>query len=127
MTRALVLSGGGPVGIAWEAGLIAGLAEGGAHLAKADYILGTSAGSFVGSQLAMGKAAGDMAAAILAEANRPRPAPRLSRPSATGPFPGSATHRHTRDKSPALFQNSTPRPRYVPGPVRRCRGCNAPT
>ena len=70
MTRALVLSGGGPVGIAWEAGLLAGLAEGGVHLAEADFILGTSAGSFVGSQLAMGKAPGDMAAAILAEADR---------------------------------------------------------
>ncbi|HEY2706791.1 MAG TPA: patatin-like phospholipase family protein [Caulobacteraceae bacterium] len=75
MSRALVLGGGGPVGIAWEAGLIAGLAEGGVDLAAADYILGTSAGSFVGSQLAMGKKAGDMAAAILAEADRPRPIP----------------------------------------------------
>ena len=32
MTRALVLGGGGPVGIAWEAGLLAGLAEGGVDL-----------------------------------------------------------------------------------------------
>ena len=70
MTRALVLSGGGPVGIAWEAGLLAGLAEGGVDLAAADYILGTSAGSFVGSQLAMGRKAADMAAPILAEADR---------------------------------------------------------
>jgi NTE family protein len=70
MTRALVLSGGGPVGIAWEAGLLAGLAEGGVDLATADYILGTSAGSFVGSQLAMGRKAADMAGAILAEAER---------------------------------------------------------
>jgi len=75
MTRALVLSGGGPVGIAWEAGLAAGLAEGGVDLAAADFILGTSAGAFVGSQLAMGKLAADMARAILAEADRPRPAP----------------------------------------------------
>ena len=82
MTRALVLSGGGPVGIAWEAGLLAGLAEGGVHLGDADYILGTSAGSFVGSQLAMGKKAGDMAAAILAEADRVSPAVAAgSRPS----------------------------------------------
>ena len=78
MTRALVLGGGGPVGIAWEAGLIAGLAEGGVDLAAADHILGTSAGSFVGSQLAMRKRAGDMAAAILAEADRPRPTAQAS-------------------------------------------------
>ena len=70
MTRALVLSGGGPVGIAWETGLLAGLAEAGVDLAEADFILGTSAGSFVGSQLAMGRRPGDMAGAILAEADR---------------------------------------------------------
>jgi NTE family protein len=69
MTRALVLSGGGPVGIAWEAGLLAGLAEGRVELGLADFILGTSAGSFVGSQLAMGRKPGDMAGAILAEAD----------------------------------------------------------
>jgi NTE family protein len=75
MTRALVLSGGGPVGIAWETGLAAGLAEGGVDLSAADYIVGTSAGSFVGSQLAMGRSMAEMAAAILAEADRPRPPP----------------------------------------------------
>ena len=85
MTRALVLSGGGPVGIAWEAGLLAGLAEGGVDLAAADYILGTSAGSFVGSQLAMGRKAADMAGAILAEAERVSAAVAAgSRPSAGG-------------------------------------------
>ena len=39
MSRALVLSGGGPVGIAWETGLIAGLAEGGVDLSSADFIV----------------------------------------------------------------------------------------
>ncbi|HEX3918346.1 MAG TPA: patatin-like phospholipase family protein [Caulobacteraceae bacterium] len=73
MTRALVLSGGGPVGIAWEAGLLAGLEESGVALGEADFILGTSAGSFVGSQLAMGRRPGDMAAAILAETQRVNP------------------------------------------------------
>jgi NTE family protein len=65
--RALVLGGGGPVGIAWEAGLLAGFAEGGVDLAGADFIVGTSAGSFVGAQLAMGKTPGALAAPIIAE------------------------------------------------------------
>lgn len=54
MTRALVLSGGGSVGIAWQTGLAAGLARKGVQLAEADFILGTSAGSAVGAQLALG-------------------------------------------------------------------------
>ncbi|HEY0785120.1 MAG TPA: patatin-like phospholipase family protein [Acidobacteriaceae bacterium] len=49
---ALVLGGGGPIGIAWEAGLLLGLADGGVDLARADTILGTSAGSIVGTHLA---------------------------------------------------------------------------
>ncbi|MES2343330.1 MAG: patatin-like phospholipase family protein [Pseudomonadota bacterium] len=72
-TRALVLGGGGPVGIAWESGLIAGLAQGGVDLGKADFILGTSAGSFVGARLALGADAATLADPILAE---PPPAPR---------------------------------------------------
>jgi NTE family protein len=55
MKRALVLGGGGPVGVAWECGLLAGLAEHGADVSDADFIVGTSAGSIVGSQLALGK------------------------------------------------------------------------
>jgi NTE family protein len=54
-SRALVLGGGGPVGIAWESGLIAGLAESGIDLSRADFIVGTSAGSVVGAQIAMGR------------------------------------------------------------------------
>jgi NTE family protein len=68
--RALVLGGGGPVGIAWEAGLLAGLAEGGVELGQADLIIGTSAGSYVGSQLANGRTAGALTDTILAEAQK---------------------------------------------------------
>jgi NTE family protein len=75
MTRALVLGGGGPVGIAWEAGLLAGLAEGGVKLADADFIMGTSAGSVVGALISMGRSAGDIAGPIIAEADRPRDIP----------------------------------------------------
>ena len=70
-THALVLGGGGPVGIAWEAGLLAGFAEGGIDLPDADFIVGTSAGSFVGAQLAMGKTPSSLASTILAETEAP--------------------------------------------------------
>lgn len=59
--RALVLGGGGIAGIAWEAGMLTGLAERGVDLTKADLIVGTSAGSVVGAFAAHGA---DLAAAI---------------------------------------------------------------
>jgi len=86
-TRALVLSGGGPVGIAWEAGLLAGLAENGVDLGKADYIVGTSAGSFVGAQIAMGRSPVKLMEAILAEAHN---IPARSS-AASGPVPDLQT------------------------------------
>jgi NTE family protein len=52
--RALVLGGGGPVGIAWEAGVVLGLAESGVGLSDVDHVIGTSAGAFVGARLALG-------------------------------------------------------------------------
>jgi NTE family protein len=53
---ALVLGGGGITGIAWEIGLLAGLAEAGTDLSGADLVVGTSAGSVVGAQVAGGAA-----------------------------------------------------------------------
>jgi NTE family protein len=58
--RALVLGGGGSVGIAWETGLAAGLADEGIDLRLADKIVGTSAGSFVGAELASGRSPEEM-------------------------------------------------------------------
>ncbi|MEU8244802.1 patatin-like phospholipase family protein [Nonomuraea sp. NPDC048916] len=52
--RALVLGGGGYVGIAWEIGVLAGLAEHGVDLNDADLMIGTSAGAVVAAQLAAG-------------------------------------------------------------------------
>jgi NTE family protein len=51
---ALVLGGGGITGIAWEIGVLAGLAEAGVDLTGADVVVGTSAGSVVGAQLTSG-------------------------------------------------------------------------
>lgn len=64
--RALVLSGGGPVGIAWESGVVAGLFEQGVDLREADLIVGTSAGSVVGAQLALGREPASIASSHLA-------------------------------------------------------------
>ncbi len=52
--KALVLGGGGLTGIGWEWGILSGLAEAGVDLSTADLIVGTSAGSVVGAQLATG-------------------------------------------------------------------------
>jgi NTE family protein len=51
---ALVLGGGGITGIAWELGLLAGLAEAGVELTTAGLVVGTSAGSVVGAQITCG-------------------------------------------------------------------------
>jgi NTE family protein len=51
-SQAVVLGGGGVTGMAWEVGVIAGLAEAGVDLTTTDAVFGTSAGSFVGSALA---------------------------------------------------------------------------
>ncbi len=67
MTIGLVLSGGGPLAVAWECGVAGGLATRGIALGSADLILGTSAGAIVGLQLAAGRDPEAMAQAILDE------------------------------------------------------------
>lgn len=66
--RIVVLGGGGVAGIAWETGVIAGLARAGVELAQADGFIGTSAGSVVGAQLASGVSSEAMLAAQLSPA-----------------------------------------------------------
>ncbi len=70
--RALVLGGGGVTGIAWETGLIAGLAELGIDLAAADVVIGTSAGSVVGADIASGQ---ELEALYRAQLAPPAPEP----------------------------------------------------
>lgn len=64
--RALVLGGGGVAGIAWETGVLAGLARAGVDIAGADLFVGTSAGSVVGAQLASDVPVEELLAAQLA-------------------------------------------------------------
>ena len=49
-----MLGGGGVTGVAWETGLLTGLAEQGLDLTRAERVVGTSAGSVVAAQLTTG-------------------------------------------------------------------------
>ena len=53
MSRALVLSGGGTSGLAWQTGLLKGLGDNGVDLTDADLLVGTSAGAIMSAQLAL--------------------------------------------------------------------------
>ncbi|MGL5817070.1 MAG: patatin-like phospholipase family protein [Phycicoccus sp.] len=77
--RAFVLAGGGATGIAWEAGIIVGLRDGGVDVRTADTMIGTSAGSMVAAHLRVGTDEGNAFARIrdgvpLAGYGRLRPA-----------------------------------------------------
>jgi NTE family protein len=70
MTRtALVLGGGGVTGIAWELGILKGLADAGLDLTRADLVVGTSAGSVVGAQIATGRPLDELYTVQLAPAH----------------------------------------------------------
>lgn len=71
MTRtALVLGGGGVTGIAWELGILKGLADAGVDLTSADLVVGTSAGSVVGAQITTGRTVDDLYKTQLEPADR---------------------------------------------------------
>ncbi|BAL89507.1 putative patatin-like phospholipase [Actinoplanes missouriensis 431] len=72
MTKALVLGGGGVTGIAWHLGLLCGLQRAGVPLGGADTIVGTSAGSVVGTLLAAGV---DLEAAVAEQLREVAPRP----------------------------------------------------
>jgi len=65
-TRALVLGGGGAVGVGWQTGLLTGLGEAGVELAGAESIVGTSAGALVGAFLAGGRPVTDALSSLAA-------------------------------------------------------------
>src|SRR5689334_13822556 len=58
--KGLVLGGGGVTGVAWEIGLLFGLAEQGVDLSDAGLLVGTSAGSVVAAQLLSGVPLSDL-------------------------------------------------------------------
>jgi hypothetical protein len=64
MSWALVLSGGGLAALAWQAGLLAGLRDGGADLARPDLVVGTGAGALMGARLPASGGLDDLVAAL---------------------------------------------------------------
>ena len=67
VSKALVLAGGGVSGVAWELGILTALERAGFNLAQqADLVVGTSAGSVVGSQITSGSSLEEIYASQLA-------------------------------------------------------------
>ncbi|MFT3887309.1 MAG: hypothetical protein QM713_03995 [Arachnia sp.] len=83
--RALVLGGGGSAGNAWLIGVLAGLADAGLDVTRADLTVGTSAGATAAAQLA-GASPAELLAAIL---DAPPAAPVAARPGLARP---TSTH-----------------------------------
>jgi NTE family protein len=72
--RAVVLGAGGVTGVAWEIGLMHGLAERGIDLTGADLFVGTSAGSVVAAQVTSGQPLDKLFAQELADTTGDRTA-----------------------------------------------------
>ncbi len=85
MRTGLLLGGGGTVGIAWESGVLAGLADAcGFDPTASTVIVGTSAGSAVGADMALGKDPHDVLERGADSAKRRRGLPPLDMEN--GPF-----------------------------------------
>src|SRR5579864_5821039 len=83
--KGLVLGGGGITGIAWEFGVLSGLAEAGLDLSSADVVVGTSAGSVVGAQILSGVSIEELYADQLRDATGERAMTVGSAPGASRP------------------------------------------
>jgi NTE family protein len=73
--HALILGGGGPVGEAWESGVLAGLMEKGVELTAIDRVIGTSAGAVVGARVAGRMSRSELTTAALTRSEGPSPQP----------------------------------------------------
>lgn len=88
MKTGLMLGGGCVVGIAWELGVMAGLVEHSSFDPMAmDVIVGTSAGSVAGSQVALGKSLPELVAHQQRPPKRPAHSPSGSGPSGLAAVP----------------------------------------
>jgi len=72
--RALVLGGGGPLGRAWEVGMLKGFKDAGVDLTLADLLVGTSAGGILGTPILAGQAVDSVYNSYLAPQSSAAPA-----------------------------------------------------
>ena len=114
MTQALVLSGGGSVGIAWQSGLVVGLAGAGVHLNTVDRVVGTSAGSAVGAQIKLGRDLADQVARYRGGAN--------PQGASSGRTPGQSVGASTAERMGKLMQVMAGTPDASPEERRRLIG-----
>lgn len=92
LRRALVLGSGGLTGLAWEVGVLEGLADAGLDLAS-DLVVGTSAGALVGARLTSGWTLAELAAILLQPGLDPGPlAPMRARRSFLLPLLAAQLH-----------------------------------
>jgi len=71
--RALVLGGGGPVGRAWEVGILKGLQDAGVDVSQADLLVGTSSGANLATQVCSGKTVASLHDAFVTVVSGPAP------------------------------------------------------
>lgn len=143
MSKALVMSGGGPVGLAWETGVVAGLSANGFDFGEAEFVLGTSAGASVCAQIALGRDFGRPVERYRARVQQPPSqsadaAASVSRPATQAATPGqwgatSPMLRIGTMMSVALSDGLTPEQaraivgQYaIEGGSRRCGFCSRP-
>ena len=110
--RAVVLGAGGVTGVAWEIGLLYGLAEHGLDLTGADLFVGTSAGSVVAAQVSTGQSLDKLFAHELADTSGDRTAAIgsgvLIRFIIAAAYPGGRRRGRARLGRPALATTTVP-------------------
>ncbi len=113
----MVLGGGGVTGVAWETGLLWGLAETGLDLSAADLIVGTSAGSTVAAQITSGAGLDELFEAQLRDASG-EIAARMS-PAALLRFLAAAAWPGDRQRARSWLGRAALRAETVPEAERR--------
>jgi NTE family protein len=116
-TKALVLGAGGEAGVAWEIGMLAGLASRGVDLTDADLVVGTSAGAGVAAVINSGATLPGLYQAQLAPVNG-EPMARMTR-RAMAQFVWAAGPARKPDRARRRLGRMATRARTGPAAERR--------